>query len=55
MEALFDGEGDHHPYRPSTIAILIVTVKVAKVTKFHMDGSPTTISFGYQVLKGNLQ
>jgi len=49
MEALFDGEGNHHPYRPSIIAILTVTVKVAAVTTFQMDGFSTTISFGYQV------
>jgi len=49
MEELFDGEGDHHPYRPSTIAVLAVIVKVAAITTFQMDGFSTTISFGYEV------
>ena len=49
MEALFDGEGDHHPYQPSTIVVFLVTVKVAVVTPFQMDGFSTKISFGYQV------
>jgi len=34
MEALFNGEGDHHPYQPSTIAVFTVTVKVVAVTTF---------------------
>ena len=55
METLLDGEGDHYPYRPSTIAVLIVTITVAAITALQMDGYSITISFGYQVQKGNLQ
>lgn len=49
MEALFDGEGDHHPYRSSTIAVFTIIVKVVVVMTFQMDGFSITISFGYQV------
>ena len=52
MEALFDGERDHYPYRPSTILVLTITVKVAAIKTFQMDGISTKISFGYQVQKG---
>ena len=55
MEALFDGERDHYPYQPLAIAVLTITVKVAAIKTFQMDGFYTTISFGYQVQKGNLQ
>ena len=55
METLLNGKGDHYPYEPSTIAVLIVTVEVAAVTTFQVDGFSTTVSFGYQVQKGNLQ
>ena len=55
METLLDGEGDHYPYRPSTVTVLIVTVKVAEITTLQMDGFSTKVSFGYQVQKGNLQ
>ena len=49
MEALFDGERDHYPYRPLAIAVLTVTIKVAAIKTFHMDGISTKIQFGYQV------
>ena len=49
------GEGDHYPYRPSTIAVLIVTVKVAAITTLQMDGFSTIVSFSYKIQKGNLQ
>jgi len=49
MEALFDWKGDHHPYQPSTIVVFTVTIKVATVMTFQMDGFSTTISFGYWV------
>ena len=55
METLLDGEGDHHPYQPSTIALLTATIKVEEITTLQMDGFSTIISFGYQVKKGNLQ
>ena len=55
MEALFDGEIFHYPYRPSAIAVLTITVKVVAIKTFQMDGISTKISFGYQVQKGNLQ
>ena len=55
METLLDGKGDHYSYRPLTIVVLTVTVKVATVTTFQMDGVSTRVSIGYQVQKGNLQ
>ena len=55
METLLDGEGDHYPYHPSTIAILTVTVKVAAIMTLQMDWFPTTVSFGYRAKKGNVQ
>ena len=55
METLLDGEGYHYPYRPSTIAVLTVTVKVVAITTLQMDRFSTTISFGYQIQKWNLQ
>ena len=55
MKTLLDGEGDHYPYLPSTIAVLTITVKFAAITTLQMDGVSTTVSFGYQAQKGNLQ
>ena len=55
MATLFDGEGDHYPYQPSTIAVITITVKVATIKTFEMDGISTKISFGYQLKKWNLQ
>ena len=49
MEALFDGERDYYPYRPSATAILAMTVKVAEIKTFQMDGIYTKNPFGYQV------
>lgn len=49
METLLDGEGDHYPYRPSTIVVLTVTVKVEEITTLQTDGFSTKVSFGYQV------
>ena len=49
MEAIFDGEGYHYPYRPLAIAVLTITVKVAAIKTFQMDGISTKNSFGYEV------
>ena len=55
METLLDGERDHYPHRTSTIVVLTVTVKAAAITTLQMDGFSTTVSFDYQVQKGNIQ
>ena len=41
---------DHQP-----LQVLTVTVQVATITTLQMDGFSTTVSFGYQVQKWNLQ
>ena len=55
MEPLLDGKRDHYPYRPSTIAVFKITVQIAAIKTFQVDGFSTTISLGYQVQERNLQ
>ena len=49
MEALLNGKGDDNSYQSSTIIVFVVTNQATIVTKLHVDGFSTTVSFGSQI------